>query len=195
MKFALALASLLLAAPSFAMEAKIGETAPAFSLTDINGKNVSLADYKGKTVVLEWFNPGCPFVVRAHGDKGSLETLAAEQSKEEVAWLAINSGASGKQGHGAEVNKAAVEKWNLQHPVLLDEDGTVGKAYGATTTPHMYVVDAKGVLVYAGAIDNNPSGQEVPKVRNYVSQALAQMKADEPIKPPQTKPYGCSVKY
>ena len=195
MTHVLALAAFLLASPSFAMEAQVGEAAPTFSLADVDGNTVSLADYKGKTVVLEWFNPGCPFVVRAHGDKGSLETLAADQAKEDVAWLAINSGAVGNQGHGVETNKAAIKKWNLQHPVLLDEDGKVGKAYGATTTPHMYVVDANGVLVYAGAIDNNPRGIETQNVKNYVSQALAQMKAKQPVKPPQTKPYGCSVKY
>ena len=123
---AFSLLAMLLTAPVFAMDAKVGEAAPSFSLTDVDGKTVSLSDYKGKTVVLEWFNPGCPFVVRAHGAGGSLETLAAEKANDDVAWVAINSGAVGKQGHGVDANKAAIEKWNLQHPVLLDEDGKVG---------------------------------------------------------------------
>lgn len=138
--------------------AKIGEPAPAFSLPDLDGKTVSLADFAGKTVVLEWFNPGCPFVKYAHGD-GPLATMAAEQSKGGIVWLAINSGAPGKQGTGVERNREAAGEWKLEHPILLDEDGKVGHAYGATSTPHMFVIDGAGKLVYAGGLDNAPLGR------------------------------------
>lgn len=181
-----------------ASAAKIGQAAPDFTLQDLDGRTVKLSDYKGKTVVLEWFNPGCPYVKNAHG-KGSLKDAAARHHKNGVVWLAINSGAPGKQGTGAETNRAAQKQWNMVHPVLLDEKGTVGKAYGATNTPHMYVVDPKGTLVYAGAIDNSPDGeQQSPKggtLIQYVDAALEDLAAGRPVKTPQTKAYGCNVKY
>jgi peroxiredoxin len=195
MKTAILLASMFFTAPALAMEAVVGEAAPNFELPDLDGKTVKLADLKGKTVVLEWFNPGCPFVVRAHSEKGSLATLAAEQSKTGVAWVAINSGAPGNQGHGVEANKEAAKSWNLSHPILLDETGAVGKAYGAKTTPNMFVINPEGVLVYSGAVDNNPSGNEVPKVKNYVTAALSALSEGKPVRTPRTKSYGCSVKY
>jgi peroxiredoxin len=139
--------------------AKVGEPAPAFSLPDLDGKQVSLADFAGKTVVLEWFNPDCPFVKYAHDGDGPLASLANEQTKAGVVWLAINSGASGKQGAGAERSKQAKAEWKLEHPILIDEDGKVGHLYGAQTTPHMFVIDAGGKLVYAGALDNAPLGR------------------------------------
>jgi peroxiredoxin len=138
--------------------ATLGDPAPAFSLPDLDGKTVSLADFAGKTVVLEWFNPDCPFVKYAHGE-GPLATLAAEQTKGGVVWIAINSGAAGKQGTGVERNREAAKEWKLEHPILLDEDGKVGHAYGATSTPHMFVIDAGGKLVYAGGLDNAPLGR------------------------------------
>lgn len=138
--------------------ATIGEKAPDFSLPDLDGQTVSLADFAGKTVVLEWFNPDCPFVKYAHGE-GPLTTLAAEQSKAGIVWLAINSGAPGKQGAGAERNREAKAEWKLDHPILLDEDGKIGHAYGATTTPHMFVIDGSGTLIYAGGLDNAPLGR------------------------------------
>jgi peroxiredoxin len=138
--------------------AKLGEPAPAFSLTDLDGKTVSLADFAGKTVVLEWFNPGCPFVKYAHGE-GPLAGMAGEQTKAGVVWLAINSSAPGKQGHDREENRKAATEWKMEHPILLDEDGKVGHAYGATTTPHMFVIDGTGKLVYAGGLDNAPLGR------------------------------------
>ncbi len=138
--------------------AKLGEPAPAISLPDLDGNTVSLADFAGKTVVLEWFNPDCPFVVYAHGE-GPLKAMAAEQGKAGVVWLAINSGAAGKQGHGAERNREAKAQWSIEHPILLDEDGKVGHAYGATSTPHMFVIDKDGKLVYAGGLDNAPLGR------------------------------------
>ncbi|MCH7960891.1 MAG: redoxin domain-containing protein [Planctomycetes bacterium] len=172
---------------------KIGEKAPNFTLTDLDGKKHDLKAYleDGKTVVLEWFNPGCPWVVRAHENDTMKETFDRFK-KEDVVWLAINSGAPGKQGHGEEVNTDAKEKWDIEYPILLDEDGKVGKAYGAKTTPHMYVISSEGVLVYKGAIDNRKkdSGEE-----NYVKQALEHHLAGETIETPKTKAYGCAVKY
>jgi peroxiredoxin len=138
--------------------AKIGEPAPAFSLPNLDGEQVSLADFAGKTVVLEWFNPDCPFVKYAHAE-GPLATLGNEQQAGGVVWLAINSGAAGKQGAGAERNKQAKAQWKLAHPILIDEDGAVGHSYGATTTPHMFVINPEGKLVFAGGLDNAPLGR------------------------------------
>jgi len=138
--------------------AVLGEPAPAFSLPDLDGNTVSLADFAGKTVVLEWFNPECPFVVYAHGE-GPLAGMAGESSNANVVWLAINSGAPGKQGHGAERNHKAKAEWKMDHAILLDEDGKVGHAYGATSTPHMFVIDSAGKLVYGGGLDNAPLGR------------------------------------
>ncbi|MFO7567370.1 MAG: redoxin domain-containing protein [Enhygromyxa sp.] len=142
--------------PATAVE--VGEPAPGFSLPDLDGETVSLADFAGKTVVLEWFNPDCPFVKFAHGE-GPLASMATEQRKAGVVWLAINSGAPGKQGTGVERNREAASEWTMEHPLLLDEDGKVGHAYGATTTPHMFVIDGEGKLVYAGGLDNAPLGR------------------------------------
>lgn len=139
--------------------AKVGEPAPAFTLPSVSGEQVSLADYAGKTVVLEWFNPDCPFVKYAHESGGPLATLGNEQTKAGIVWLAINSGAPGKQGAGAERNKQAQTDWKLEHPILIDEDGKVGHTYGAQTTPHMFVIDPAGKLIYAGALDNAPLGR------------------------------------
>ncbi len=140
------------------VSAKVGEPAPAFTLANLAGESVSLSDFAGKTVVLEWFNPDCPFVVYAHGD-GPLAGLANERVKGGVVWLAINSGAEGKQGFGAERNTEAKADWKLEHPILLDPDGKVGHTYGAKTTPQMFVIDGEGKLVYAGALDNAPLGR------------------------------------
>jgi len=182
------------AAPSVAA-ALVGKAAPDFTLPDLAGAPVTLASFKGKTVVLEWFNPGCPFVVYAHGD-GPLKAQPAKATGDGVVWLAINSGAPGKQGAGVERNKAALTEYNLAHPVLLDESGAVGKLYKATNTPGMYVVDAKGTLVYAGAIDNAPKGTPPEEgLRNYVADALADVAAGKPVRLAETKQYGCSVKY
>ena len=139
--------------------AKVGEAAPEFSLPNTEGEQIALADFKGKTVVLEWFNPDCPFVVYAHEGEGPLVQLGNEKTKEGVVWLAINSGAPGKQGAGAERNKKAKADWKIDYPILIDEDGKVGQTYGAKTTPHMYVIDPEGKLVYAGGLDNAPLGR------------------------------------
>jgi peroxiredoxin len=175
--------------------AELGKTAPDFTLPALDGSSVSLAALRGKTVVLEWFNPGCPYVKQAHGAGGKLATLASEQP-DNVVWLAINSGAPGKQGHGKDTNLAAAKEWSMKHPILLDESGAVGKAYGAMTTPHVYVIDAKGTLVYRGGLDNAPLGKlEGTSYQNHLSAALADLQAGKPVAVPETKPYGCSVKY
>lgn len=177
-------------------KAELGKPAPVFELTSIDGDKVDLAKYKGKTVVIEWFNPGCPFVKRNHGE-GPLKDMAAKMAERGVVWLAVNSGAPGKQGNGIDVNKAARDAWALKHPILLDETGVVGKAYGAEHTPQMYVVDPNGVLVYRGAIDNAPDGDPMDgdKVVNYVDAALQDVAAARPVAKAETQAYGCSVKY
>jgi peroxiredoxin len=181
-----------------AKPAALGEPAPDFTLPDLDGKSVRLSDFRGKTVVLEWFNPECPFVKASH-TKGSLVDTAARVTKDGVVWLAINSGAPGKQGTGVEKNRAALKTFNLTHPVLLDESGAVGKLYGAAHTPHMYVVSPEGKLVYRGAIDNSPDGEaESPtdgKLVRYVEDALAEVKSGKAPAVADTKAYGCSVKY
>ena len=187
----------LLAVPAFA-GAELGKPAPDFTLKDVDGKDVSLASFKGKTVVLEWFNPECPYVKAAH-TRGSLVDSAKRQAKKGIVWLTINSGAAGKQGAGAEKNKAAAKGFNMENPVLVDEAGTVGKAYGATNTPHLFVIDPKGNVAYRGAIDNSPDGEGLSpqggKLVNYVDGAIDDLAANRAVKTPDTKAYGCSVKY
>jgi len=171
---------------------EIGKAAPAFELKDTDGKTVKLSDFKGKIVVLEWFNPECPVIVKQHSE-GPLKDAAANATKEGVVWLAINSSAAGKDGHGLEKNKKAKTEWKLDHPILLDEEGTVGMAYGSKNTPTMYIIDSKGMLAYRGAIDNAQEGK--PELVNYVAVALREIKAGKPVSTAETKPYGCSVKY
>lgn len=172
-----------------------GQPAPAFTLPNVDGAPVSLADFRGKTVVLEWFNPGCPYVVYAHGE-GPLRDQAARSVNDQVVWLAINSSGPGLQGHGVEANRAAASTWSMGHPILLDESGAVGKQYGARTTPQMVVVKPDGTVGYVGALDNAPRGtlQGTSPV-NYVDAALADLAAGRPVATPQTQSYGCSVKY
>ena len=179
--------------------ASLGAPAPNFALKDLQGKAVQLADFKGKTVVLEWFNPECPFVKLSH-TKGSLKGLADKYAGDaSIVWLAINSGGEGKQGHGIEANQTGVATFGLKHPVLLDPEGSIGKAYGATNTPHMFIIDAKGTLVYSGAIDNSPDAEgQSPSggtLVNYVSQAIDELGQGKAVSVPKTKAYGCSVKY
>ncbi len=172
----------------------VGQSAPDFTLTDLAGKEVRLSSFAGKTVVLEWFNPGCPFVVYAHGE-GPLKTQPATATAGGVVWLAVNSGAPGKQGAGLDANKTAVADWGMSYPVLLDENGAVGRLYGATTTPNMFVVDPKGTLVYSGALDNAPLGKATGGLLNYVNAAISDVSAGRAVATPTTKPYGCGVKY
>ena len=178
-----------------AATAAVGAPAPDFTLPAANGSTVKLSDFKGKRVVLEWFNPECPFVKAAH-DGGPLKDLAARTTATGVVWLAINSGAPGKQGHGPEANKRAAEAWKLTHPILLDESGAVGHAYAATNTPHMYIVDDKGVLVYRGGLDNAPMGEPDGGTRvAHFEDALAALAAGKPVVAAETRAWGCSVKY
>ncbi len=190
MTLAFALASLALADSAV----EVGKPAPDFTLSDLSGNEVQLSALKGKTVVLEWFNPGCPYVVYAHGE-GPLTDLAAKRSSDSVVWLAINSGAPGKQGNGLDVNKQAVADWKIGHPVLLDESGDVGRLYGAKTTPQMFVIDTEGTVQYAGALDNAPFGKVEGDRVDYMDNALAAVVAGKPVQTTHTKSYGCSVKY
>lgn len=181
-------------APKVAM---LGKPAPAFALKDADGKEHDLAKLKGKRVVLEWFNPECPFVVGNH-TKGSLKSFGNEVQQDGVVFLAINSGAPGKQGHGVDKNVEMAHEWKMEYPVLFDESGEVGRMYGAKTTPHMFVIDEEGVLVYKGAIDNAPRGEpaEGEPMINYVERALADLDSEGgKVKIAETAPYGCSVKY
>ncbi len=186
------------AASAAPAKAEVGKPAPEFTLRDLDGKEVRLSSFQGKTVVLEWFNPECPFVQKSH-TKGSLKGLARDLSEKGVVWLAVNSGAPGKQGAGVDVNRKGVATFGLANPVLLDEDGRVGKLYGATNTPHMFVVDPSGVVVYAGAIDNSPDAEgespEGGKLVNYVAEAVSAVAEKRPVAQASTKAYGCSVKY
>jgi peroxiredoxin len=176
--------------------AVIGQAAPDFTLVDLNGDSHTLSEYtqEGKIVVLEWFNPDCPFVKKHHKFNKTMDTLAKEFADDGVVWLAINSGAPGKQGAGVERNLSAVEEFGIEYPMLMDDSGEVGKAYGAKVTPHMYIINTDGVLVYAGAIDNDSSARKLGDV-NYVKQALTEVLAGEPVSVPESRAYGCSVKY
>lgn len=192
------LLSVVLAVSQAVPVAEVGKPAPDFTLPDLDGKPHRLSDLKGKVVVIEWFNPGCPYVVNSH-TRGSLVDAAARASKEGVAWLAVNSGNPGKQGHGVEVNRAAARDWSMPNPILVDEGGAVGRAYGATNTPHMFVVGKDGRLAYKGAIDNSPDGErgapQGGKLVEYVTDAISDLAAGRPVRTPETKAYGCSVKY
>jgi peroxiredoxin len=174
---------------------EVGEMAPAFSLTDTNGDRHSLSDFEGKVVVLEWFNPDCPFVKKFHADtKVMKETHAKFMNDEEIVFLAINSGAPGKQGAGVERNQLAIKEFKMEYPVLLDESGEVGKAYGAKRTPEIFVIDREGVVRYHGPIDSKRSASEVGT--NYLEMAVKQIKNGETdVIRPEIEVYGCSVKY
>ncbi|CAN5246595.1 thioredoxin family protein [soil metagenome] len=185
-------------APQIAGHATVGAAAPDFTLDDLDGKKVHLADLKGKVIVLEWFNPDCPFVSKSH-EKGSLKGTATKDMARGVVWLAIDSSADGKQGFDPKAIRDGVQRLGITYPVLRDTSGTVGRAYGATHTPHMFVIDSSGTLVYAGAIDNSPDAEgESPTqgpLVNYVDSAIDDVLAKRPVKVAQTESYGCSVKY
>ena len=178
--------------------AKVGEPAPAFELVDSTGKSRSLAEFAGKTVVLEWTNPECPFV-RKHYGSDNMQTQQRKATADGVVWLSVNSSGPGQQGNvdGADAERIRGEAKAAQTAYLLDPEGTVGHAYGAMTTPHMYVIDPKGVLQYAGAIDSIASADtdDLAKATQYVPQALAELAAGQPVSVAVTRPYGCSVKY
>jgi peroxiredoxin len=177
---------------------KPGAAAPDFTLPDTNGKEHSLSDFKGKFVVLEWTNFGCPFV-KKHYDSKNMQHLQAKYTDKDVVWLMIGSSAEGKQGNfpAEKWNEMIEEKGAKPTAVLLDPEGTVGRLYGATTTPDMYIVDPDGKLLYRGAIDSKPTADksDIPTSTNYVSAALDAAMEGKPVKKPSTSPYGCSVKY
>lgn len=191
-----ALAVFLLAPGAFAAE--IGANAPDFSAKTSEGKTVKLADFKGKTVVLEWLNHGCPFV-KKHYDAKNMQALQKEYGGKGVVWLSVISSAPGKQGHSspAQAEKDRKAQGSFANAILLDEKGEMGKAYGAETTPHMYVINGAGKLVYRGAIDDKPStdSADVAGARSYIREAVDATLAGQPVKVAQSKAYGCSVKY
>lgn len=177
--------------------ATLGQPAPNFTLTDLAGTSHELASLKGKTVVIEWFNPGCPFIKYAHGEGPLMDAAKLPGAgRDDVVWLAVNSSAPGKQGHGKELNVQAQADWKIGYPVLMDESGDVGRLYDAKTTPHMYVIDPAGTLVYRGALDNAPLGKAKDGAPvNHVQAALDDLAAGRPVQVAETQAYGCSVKY
>jgi hypothetical protein len=197
MKTRLALLTFFLLATAI-FAAKNGEPAPGFTLPDTHGKTHALADYKGKFVVLEWVNFGCPFV-RKHYDANNMQSLQKEYTGKGVIWLSICSSAPGKQGNMSpeEWNKNEMEKGAAPTAVLIDADGKVGRSYEAKTTPHMFIINPEGKLIYQGGIDSIASTDkaDIEKASNYIKVSLEEALAGKPISNPQTKPYGCSVKY
>ncbi|WNO54828.1 redoxin domain-containing protein [Stakelama saccharophila] len=192
-----AAASIAVTAPAAAQQI-VGQPAQNFRLTDMHGKNVQLADYRGKVVVLEWNNPGCPFVQK-HYKSGNMQKTQAAARADGAVWLTINSGAPGKQGYMTGKQAQDFVDTMDAHPTdyLLDPKGVVGKAYAAKTTPHMYIIDADGTLVYQGGIDDKPTADvaDITTARNHVLAALDELEAGIPVSVTETRPYGCSVKY
>ncbi len=200
MKFALAALFAGVAAfavPTFA-NVQAGKAAPDFTAVDSNGKSHQLSSFKGKTVVLEWTNDGCPYVQKHYGG-ANMQALQKAAADSGVVWLTVISSAPGTQGHvdGAGANKLTDGRKALPTAVLLDSTGKVGKLYDAKTTPHMYVIDPKGNLAYAGAIDDKPTANQadLKGARNYVTEALAAVAAGKAPEVTTTRAYGCSVKY
>ena len=190
-------ATLCMAAAALAAPA-VGQNAPDFSLTDTAGKTVRLSDFKGKHVVLEWVNPGCPYV-RKHYDSANMQQTQKDVTGKGVVWLAINSTES---SHYDYLAPSKLALWMTQQKAattatLLDQEGSVGQAYGARTTPHMYIVNPQGKLIYAGGIDSIPSSraEDIKTAVNYVKQAVGQALAGQPLTHATTRPYGCSIKY
>jgi hypothetical protein len=192
-----ALAATLVASVS-AGTVEIGSAAPDFSIVDIAGATHKLSDYKGKTVVLEWVNPECPFV-KKHYESGNIPSLQKEATADGVIWLLINSGTPGAQG---DYDPAQVQEWMKKTgaaPTAYSRDttGALGRLYGAKTTPHLFVITAEGTLAYNGAIDSirSPKKEDIAKATNYVREALSSVKAGKPVAKATSEPYGCSVKY
>jgi len=195
---ALAALTLMTVQPTNAAGLSIGQPAPEFTATDSNGTSHKLSDFKGKLVVLEWNNPECPYVVK-HYEPKNMQKLQETYTTKDVVWLTINSSASGKQGHvtGEQANAYVTEQGAKPTAYLLDADGTIGKLYGAKTTPHMFVINKDGTLAYQGAIDDNDSfkPEDTATAKNYVAAALDSLLAGTPVETAETKAYGCSVKY
>ncbi len=174
-------------------KAKLGKKAPEFTLLDTSGQERSLSDYKGKTVVLEWFNLGCPFVQRCYESKAMQDAyMKSKQWDKGIAWLAVNS----TYTTTAEQNDAWMKSYKLKYPILLDTDGKVARLYDARRTPHMFVIDKEGILRYHGAIDDNRlASKSADEVTNFVVNAVQQLVEEETVTPDYVKPYGCSIKY
>jgi peroxiredoxin len=190
--------ALVAALPCAALaSAVVGQPAPAFTATDVAGKPVSLADYKGRLVVLEWHNPGCPFVQK-HYNSGNMQSLQKKYGND-VVWLAVNSTNTGATDYLPPEKLSTLMKDFKAAPAdyLMDASGKVGRAYGARTTPHMYIIDKDGTLLYNGAIDDKRSTNagDVKVAKNYVAAAIEEIKSGKPVSTPSTAPYGCSVKY
>lgn len=191
---------LALAAASLQADAaaKVGAMAPDFTVTDMSGKTHKLADFAGKFVVLEWLNYGCPFVGKHYGS-GNMQALQKQWTAKGVVWLSVISSAPGRQGHSdpAKAQADYKAKGSNATTVILDESGSLGKAYGARTTPHMYVIDPKGNLIYNGGIDDKPSTDlaDIKTAKNYISAALTEAMAGKPVSVSTSQPYGCNVKY
>jgi peroxiredoxin len=196
----LVLSAVLLAGLSLSVHAapKVGEPAPAFSGTDPSGKTWTLSELRGQPVILEWTNHDCPYV-KKHYESDNMQALQREATADGYLWLSVISSAPGKQGHVSpeQADALTTERQAAPTAVLLDESGEIGRAYGARTTPQMFVIDADGVLVYMGGIDDRPTTNpaDIPGATNYVRAALAERDAGEPVSQPVTRPYGCSVKY
>lgn len=185
---------LALLAPLAALaEVEIGKPAPDFTLSTVNGKTVRLADLKGKVVVLEWFNPTCPYSGVKFYQSGKMQEIQRKAAEQGAVWITVNTG---KAQSVADLAKLA-GSWKIPSTLAVDPDGTVGRAYGAKTTPHCFVINAEGVLVYKGAIDNNPSPKTAEQAnhRNHVLAAIEELKAGKTVSQPASKPYGCGVKY
>jgi glutathione peroxidase-family protein len=182
----------------YSQKAKLNEAAPVFSLKDSFGKERSLSDFEGKIVVLEWINFECPFV-KKHYNSNNMQKLQEKYAKDGIFWLAICSSAKGKQGNFSndEINSRSKKLKTKYLAYLIDEDGKVGKMYGAKTTPHMYIIDKKGKLVYAGGIDDTPSTDidDIETAKNYVVAALDELLENKKVSTQSSTPYGCSVKY
>ena len=193
----LSLTLMLVSLPAWA-NAQIGQKAPDFTLKSANGETVKLSDYAGKIVVLEWTNHECPYV-KKHYETNNMQKTQEKATQNGAIWLSIVSSAPGRQGHTTEAEAMAIEKKVGAHAThrLLNPEGSVGKSYGAATTPHMFIIDTNGTLVYAGAIDSDPSARHdmVAEATNYVDAAIADLQAGHAVKMAETKPYGCSVKY
>lgn len=195
----LAAAALVAQAPLHAQAAvAVGQAAPDFALKDTSGKTVRLSDFKGKHVVLEWTNPGCPFV-RKHYDSGNMPATQKDATDKGVVWLAINSTekASSDYLEPTKLSAWLAERKASPTAVLMDEEGTTGRSYGARTTPHMYIINPQGVLIYAGGIDSIASARpsDIEKATNYVKTGLAEALAGKSLTAATTAPYGCSIKY
>ena len=197
-KYLLGFVTMMLAATAVQAVVSVGKSAPDFTLTDINGKAHRLSDYKGKTVVLEWVNPECPFVKKHYGS-GNIPKLQSSATADGVVWLSINTGGPGAQGvyDAAEHSKWASSVKAAPSAYLRDPDGKVARLYGAKTTPHLFVITSDGALVYNGAIDSIRSADvaDIAKAENYVAAALAAVKSGQPVAKATSQPYGCAVKY